>query len=277
MSVKNKRRVIIAAALVLLLILTVLEIFRNRIFEEIIYGNNVYMIATRFIGGIACLLFVLEYSSRRMLKLRTTVKELLIFLPCMAVAVNNFPFMTFFSGRAYIDAPALEIVVYALVCLGVGFFEEMAFRGCIFTALISRCKKSTAGVFRSIVFSSAIFGAIHLVNIFAGAGVGAVILQVGYSFLIGGMCSVILIKTANIWYCVVLHAVYNFAGGVVPECGGGIIWDTPTVVLTAALAAVVAAYVIYTLVKITPYDIDRLLNDGRSEEQNNVSDIDKGE
>ena len=272
MSEKSKRRIVIAVSLVFLLILTVLEIFRKQIFDEIKYGNNIYMIATRFVGGAACLLFIYENSSRKMLRLRSSFKSLLVFLPCMVIAVNNFPFITFFSGRAYVDAPILEVLIYALVCLGVGFFEEMAFRGCVFTALLSRRKKRTVDVFWSIVLSSAIFGAIHLVNVFAGASVGSVILQVGYSFLIGGMCSVILIKTSNIWYCVVLHAVYNFAGGVVPECGGGVIWDTPTVVLTTVLAVIVAAYVIYLLVKITPDDIDRLLNDGRIKIQNNGSD-----
>ena len=268
MSAKNKRRAILAVALLLLLILTALEIFREKIFEEVKYGNNIYMIATRFVGGIACLLFIFEFSSRRMLGFRITWKNLLVFIPCMVVAVNNFPFITFFSGRAYIDAPIIEMAVYALLCLGVGFFEEMAFRGCVFTALLSRRKKTTVDVFWSIVLSSAIFGAIHLVNVFAGASVGSVVLQVGYSFLIGGMCAVILTKTSNIWYCVILHAVYNFAGGVVPECGGGVIWDMPTVVLTTVLAVIIAVYVIYMLVKITPDDIDRLLNDRSVKEQN---------
>ena len=83
------------------------------------------------------------------------------------------------------------------------------------------------------------------------------------------MCSVILIKTGNIWYCVILHAVYNFAGGLVPECGGGVIWDTPTVVLPATVAVLVAAYVIYLLLKITPDEIEKLLNDRRGAEQTN--------
>jgi membrane protease YdiL (CAAX protease family) len=110
-------------------------------------------------------------------------------------------------------------------------------------------------VFISIVISSVVFGLVHIVNLFAGAGIGAVVLQVGYSFLIGGMCSIILIKTGNIWYCVFLHAVYNFAGGIVPQCGGGVIWNTPEIILTAVVAVIVAAYVIMLLVKIRPEEI----------------------
>ena len=89
-----------------------------------------------------------------------------------------------------------------------------------------------------------------------GADPGGTLLQVGYSFLIGGMCSIILVKTHNIWFCVILHSVYNFAGGVVPNCGGGIIWSVPEIILTAVVALIVAVFVIYTLLKITPDDIE---------------------
>ena len=80
----------------------------------------------------------------------------------------------------------------------------------------------------------------------------------------------LLVKTKNIWYCVVLHAVYNFAGGIVPECGGGAIWTIPTVILTAVVAVIVAAYVIYMLIRISPHDVEALLNDSIKNEQNNI-------
>ena len=76
-------------------------------------------------------------------------------------------------------------------------------------------------------------------------------LQVGYSFLIGGMCSVILLKTRNIWYCVFLHSVYNFAGGIT----SGNMWTAPQIAFTAFVAVIIAVYVVWTLVKITPKDI----------------------
>jgi membrane protease YdiL (CAAX protease family) len=139
----------------------------------------------------------------------------------------------------------------------------------VFTAVLGRKGNRAVDVFWSIVISSAVFALVHLLNLFAGAGIGSVILQVGYSFLIGGMCSVVLVKTKNIWYCVILHAVYNFAGGVVPECGGGEIWDTPTIILTAVVAVLVAVYVIFMLVKIKPCEVDALLNDTIPCEYNN--------
>lgn len=277
MTARGKRILLLAVTVILFLLLTVIEIFENRIFTLFEYGDQLYIIATRFLGGIACLLFVFSYSSARILGFKISFRALVVFLPCMLIAINNFPFITFFSGEAYIDAESAKIVVYALACLGVGFFEEIAFRGCIFTAILQRCRRKASSVFWAIVLSSLIFGVVHLVNLFAGASPASVLLQVGYSFLIGGMCSIILIKTANIWYCVILHAVYNFAGGVVPTCGGGVIWNTPTVILTAAVSVAVAAYVIYVLVKITPYDIDILLNEESGKEQTNGEEQSEGE
>ena len=256
-----KRRILFSAAAVWFLALLVLELFRDKIFTSEMYGKYMYSIGTRFLGGFACMVFIYLYSTKSILSPKITLKSFALFLPCMAVAINNFPFITYFSGEAVIDAQPLRILTYAVVCLGVGLFEEMAFRGCIFTAILQRRKRRWSDVFWSIVFSSAIFGAMHVVNIFSGASPIGVILQVGYSFLIGGMCSVILIKTSNIWYCVILHAVYNFAGGVVTECGRGLIWTAPTVILTAAVAVCVAVYVIWLLVRIKPEDIREFLEE----------------
>ena len=266
-TVKNRLALMLCAAL--LLALTAMEIFKNGIFGQLEYGDYIYMIATRITGAVACIVFMYIYSVTSALTPRITLKAFLVFLPCMAVAVNNFPFIPFLSGEAYINGAPIKIALYALACLSVGLFEEMAFRGCIFTAVLQRVGRKKAGVFWAIVISSVIFGAVHIVNVIAGASFGAVILQIGYSFLIGGMCAVILVRTRNIWYCVILHSVYNFAGGVVPECGGGVIWTLPEIILTAAVAVAVASYVIYMLVRITPDDIEKLLNEDGASKQNN--------
>ena len=82
-----------------------------------------------------------------------------------------------------------------------------------------------------------------MINLFESSP-GAVFLQIGYSSLIGAMCSVVLLKTSNIWLCVIIHGIYNFAGALVPRCGEGEIWDLFTVVLTAIVSVAVAAYMI---------------------------------
>ena len=256
----SRRRVLFALVLLLLVLMLLVELLREKIMTSFDYGELVYVICSRIIGGVSCTALLLLLSFEKMLSPKTSLRAFLIFIPCMAVAVNNFPFITYFTGRAHVDSGAAHVLLYAFSCVCTAFFEEMAFRGCVFTSILQVKGSRRSDVFWSIALSSAVFGLVHLVNLFVGASPISVILQVGYSFLIGAMCSVILVRTVNIWYCVLLHAVYNFAGGVVPECGGGQLWDTPTVVLTTIIALLVTAYVIYLLVKTERVDVERFLN-----------------
>ncbi len=256
---KGKKIICSVVLTVFFVVLLVLELFSEHIFKGEAAQEYIYPIITRAIAGSACLVFLVRMRMKNLLAFRVRAGHMLAVVPCMAIAVNNFPFIPFLKGEAYIQSQAMPIFLYALLCICVGFFEEMAFRGCIFPVVLSRLSKKKAGVFWSIVVSSAIFGVIHLFNVLTGASVGATFLQVGYSFLIGGMCSVMLLKTQNIWYCVILHAVYNFAGGVVPQLGGGEIWTLPEIILTASVAVPVAIYVIYMLVHITEENINKTL------------------
>ena len=156
-------------------------------------------------------------------------KGFLFCLPAFAVAINNFPFSCLIKGDAVID-------------------EEMAFRGVIFLGFVERLRMNRKGIFLSIILSSAVFAAVHLLNIFTSSPI-AVIMQIGYSFLIGGMCSVILLKTQNIWFCVAAHAIFNFGGAIVSTCGYGEIWDTFTVVFTVVLALATFVYMFITFLK----------------------------
>ena len=106
------------------------------------------------------------------------------------------------------------------------------------------------GAFLSIILSSAIFGGAHLVNLFAGADVGATILQVGYSFLIGSMFALAAVKSGNFYHAVALHAIFDF-GGLLESKGliEGVIWTTENMILTAAVGLIVCVYAIVLFIK----------------------------
>lgn len=250
-SKKNKKYLYFAAMAIVIIGIAVCEIAKEAIFGSGERSSAFYEITTRALGGFLCviLIFYCSYQNILKIKLNGLWQAILFTLPCWIIAINNFPIISYFSGNAYIDAPLSAVMLYAAQCLCVGFFEEMAFRGCIFMLALQGRRRSVKDVFWAIVISSAVFGALHLVNIFISSLI-AVILQIGYSFLIGGMCSVVLLKTQNIWHCVLLHAVYNFCGGVVYELGGGETWDTPTVVITVLFSLAVTAYIVFSLLKI---------------------------
>jgi membrane protease YdiL (CAAX protease family) len=260
LSEKKKSYIYLAAMAFVLLLLLGCELFRKAIFGGQDSSTELYEMTTRALGGILCavLIFYCSYQNIFKIKQKDLGRAVLFTLPCWAIAINNFPIIPYLSGKVYIEADTSDILFYALQCLCVGFFEELAFRGCIFLLALQRRRQTVWGAFSAIVISSAVFGAIHLVNILAGASPVAVILQVGYSFLIGGMCAVVLMRTHCIWHCVLLHAVYNFCGGVVPRFGGGEIWTVPEIILTVAVSLAVCTYVVISLLRMDTSKLDAI-------------------
>lgn len=176
-------------------------------------------------------------------------ERLLYLLPCLLVAVNNFPFHAYFSGKAYlVHTEAGNWLFFALYCLFVGLFEECVFRGILFPLLAGYFTADRKGFLKTYFLSSVIFGVMHLFNILMGAGVGPTLMQVGYSTLIGGLCAFALIKTKNILVPAFVHALFDFCGLLLSRLGSN--WtDWQTAVSWAVVGVIVGAFVLYCVWK----------------------------
>lgn len=229
-----------------------------------IMNPMINMTITRGVGALVFLALLLSEGYRILNPLEKPFwRSLLFAIPPLLVAINNAPlYCLFFGDGEMIHGEASYWVMFILECLAIGLFEEFAFRGVIFLMLAEKRHTTRKGLFISLMLTSAIFGAVHLVNLFAGAGIGGVILQIGYSFLIGAMCSVVLLKTRNIWLCVLLHAVYDFGGKIIPTLFKGTMWDTPTVIVTAVLAVLTAAYLIWQFFVLDLGRVREIYEDG---------------
>ncbi len=221
--------------------------------------ESVDIAISRAIGSIVSLtiLFYLGYKVMNPIK-KPFWRSVLFCLPAFCVVVNNMPIYPLITGMATVTAPWWRVLILAAECLMVGLFEETFFRGVVFIGFLNKRRDTVLKRFLAIVFSSAVFGVVHLVNIFLGASPGAVFLQIGYSFLIGAMCSVVLMKTSNLWLCVALHAIYNFCGALVPDCGKGTIWEPVTVTVTVIIALATLAYMLVSFFKIKKEEVDRI-------------------
>lgn len=189
-------------------------------------------------------------------------RRALLVLPLFLVAVNNLPVIALALGQATVDRTAL-IPLFALECLSVALFEETAFRGLIFPFMRTAFDGKRKRDLLAIIASSCLFGLIHLVNL--ASGIGPTLLQVGYSALIGALCALIVHVSGNLFLAVAFHAIYNFCGYLVPQLGSGTLWDIPTVVLTAAVALLVAVYAIVLFYKISTSfekESDKKISDG---------------
>ena len=213
--------------------------------------TELYSSLSRFFGGMVALIFILEFSFGKILRPlgNKRASALIFIIPALAVAINNFPWVSLAMGDCSFGGSVGDILFFAFSCFCVGFFEELAFRGCALMLLLKSRTATKLKIFMAIFWSSVVFGAVHLVNIFT-ASPGAVILQIGYSALIGALCCTVLLETGNIWLCVFTHALYNFAGGVIPTFGEGTIWTGPEIAITAIVGVAVAVYSVVRFIKM---------------------------
>lgn len=173
-------------------------------------------------------------------------------VPCLLVAVVNFPFSALIGGGARVDRGDL-IGLFVLYCLSVSLMEEAVFRGVLYGMIAELFPKKDPFVdCKTVLVSSAIFSAVHLFNLFT-AGMGATLLQIGYTFLIGVMLSAVLLKTGSLWVCVLLHALFDFGGLLVPTLGGGVAWDGTFWLLTAVVGVLCAGHIVAYFYKNYPF------------------------
>ncbi len=254
------RKVCVAIIFVAAPLLVYLEFGKPTLTQDEVLAPLLNMVLTRGIGAVVFFALLLTEGYRVMNPVQKPFgRSLLFILPPLAVVVNNMPILSLLSGDAYLvhDEP-VYLIVFALECIAIGLFEEAAFRGVILLMFAERRYRTRGGLLVSILLTSAVFGLVHLVNVLAGAGIGAVMQQIGYSFLIGAMCSVVLLKTRNIWLCVLLHAIYDFCGSLVPTLGDGHWWDTPTVVITVVLAVATTAYMVWQFLRLPLDEVARI-------------------
>ena len=193
-------------------------------------GNAIF----RF-SGFALLTLLAVNMGVRIFSFKTGAKGFLLALPFALVAANNAPFAGLATGEISVNASGLGWFLFALNCVSVGLFEELVFRGIIFPLVLAKTKNDRKGVFLAVVISSAVFGAIHLVNLFSSNPL-AVLCQVGYSFLVGAMCAL-------------LHAGYNFAGLAADTLGTGTVWNAFSIALTVCVSLAAAGYWAYLMLR----------------------------
>ena len=192
MKLKINRKTAIGVLAAGAAIMVFLEYFPVEFSTDETLNNIIRMTLTRGTGSLtfAILLLYMGFHVHRMSGIG---RQLLFSLPCFAVVINNLPIIALATGAAQVTAPAGHVVWFVFECIFIGIFEETVFRGIIYLILLEKRRDSTGQIFWTTVWSSAIFGGIHLINLLAGASVGPTLLQMGYSFLIGGMCSVVLL------------------------------------------------------------------------------------
>ncbi len=99
----------------------------------------------------------------------------------------------------------VETVLYILTMLGVGFFEEILFRGLLFNAMLKDNYTS------AVIVSSVTFGLGHIINFINGSGMSLFenTIQIVSAVAIGFMFVMIYRKGGSLVMCIVTHGLFN--------------------------------------------------------------------
>lgn len=191
-----------------------------------------------------------QYGGRKyMIFTRQFFRYLLWALPCFMVALINFPLSALIQGKAEVTRVDL-LGLYTLYIFGVALLEELIFRGVLLLLISDVLRGKRYQYLLTALICSAIFSLFHLTNLFEGMAIGDVLLQCLYTFLIGGMLTITMLKTKNIWLCILIHALFDFGGLLIINLGIGNPWDTVFWILTFVGGALCAGHVVFSLLRL---------------------------
>ena len=180
---------------------------------------------------------------------RSFFKTLAWSLPCFMVALINFPYASLIKGEASITRADL-IGLYTLYVVAIALLEELIFRGIAIMVIEDLLRNSKHRPLLTVLFSSLLFSLFHLTNLFIGASIGSVLLQCLYTFLIGGMLGVTMLKGRNVWLCVLIHAIFDFGGLLIIQIGSGNPWDLVFWIMTIVGGVLCAGHILFSLLKL---------------------------
>ncbi len=130
---------------------------------------------------------------------RISARQALYYLPLAVLATRNL-----WNGAA-MEQPLAGTIACVICMLGVGFVEELIFRGLLFCA-IEREKPRAA-----IVISSVTFGLGHILNLFNGSGMTLWenLLQIAGAMLMGFLFVILFHRGGSLLPCIATHAGLN--------------------------------------------------------------------
>lgn len=124
-------------------------------------------------------------------------KKYLYFIPLLLIISVNL-----WNG-IYVDNSTSEIIFYVISMVGVGFLEEIIFRGFLFK-MMEKDNLKTA-----IIVSSVTFGIGHIINLFNGADILPTLMQIMYATSIGYLFVTIFYKSKSLLPCIITHILVN--------------------------------------------------------------------
>ncbi len=170
----------------------------------------------RLLGSIVIVLFykqILDLKSFGMKKknffrgILTGILMLFIVIGNVAVAIDDL-------SEYPMIMPSLYLIIMVIIeQIFVGIFEEFLFRGLILNILLEKTKRlQYKGMIWSLLISSILFGATHILNLFDNPEeINSTTVQTVGAIFIGVFLGALYLRFKNIWVVVFYHTLIDIA------------------------------------------------------------------
>ncbi|RDU23355.1 CPBP family intramembrane glutamic endopeptidase [Anaerosacchariphilus polymeriproducens] len=190
------------------------EIQLDRFLTRFTDAQSASYISGIFLQGFSSIVFVilLKYLGWISISGFTKPKEwkqLWLCWPLILLCI--YVIWEFLKSSSKIDtSKPLIILLYLLVFLSTGFYEEILFRGLIMTLLIQKWGSTKKGIYLSVILSSLLFGTSHIINFMTGrALLLPTITQILYAIAFGVFFASCILRNHSIWPAILLHALFD--------------------------------------------------------------------
>lgn len=137
------------------------------------------------------------------------------------------------------DLTPMVVVLVVGLMIGVGFIEELLFRGFLFRAILRK-----ATLTRAVVISGLTFGIGHIVNLGRGYTGSEQILQIGVAIALGIVLVLLYAVSGTIIPLIAFHVLFNIGGNLTVD---SVQFDFALLVVTVIISAGYGAYLLTVL------------------------------
>ena len=232
----NKKRVYSILFLISLVLLF------NSIPFDLFIQDKIILFIINIIIKLASIIYIYYYIKKEELnklkheKLKTSSIKL---LPLLLLCASNFIVVIISKSQLKESIDLFNIITGFVTAIGVGIIEELLFRSQMLQELLNNKNKLI-----SLLYSSLIFGSVHLLNISSLSSIPTVLIQVVYTFFLGLLLGIIYIHTNNIILPIIFHVLFNFINDTLVSNLFNLKWDLTFYIVNISVALFISIYIL---------------------------------
>jgi len=200
--------------------------------ETIVYLLNIIL-------KIGFIIFAIFYIKKEKYKYDVLGKlkcQHLLLFPFILVCFSNL-FVCLIDKAPLRELNLISIFQDLLFYLLIAISEELVFRYVLFNEI-----KANNSYFKAMLFSSLVFGGLHILNITSIASIPLCLVQVLYTFGLGMLLCLIYLYTQNLIVTISFHFLFNFLNDSLASALFEMNWNTNFYLINVIFAIVFIIY-----------------------------------